>query len=86
MIVAVHKDGDLWYYWQAIGAGGWNPEQVAGPALGEATTRKASVAQVGDWSVIACVDSLGNLSVWWQYIDATGWLQRSVETAGDIRD
>jgi hypothetical protein len=71
VIVALHKDRSLWYYWQPIGAGGWNPEQVAGPAA----IRQASVTQVGNWSAIGAVDTMDGLSVFWQQIDATGWVK-----------
>jgi hypothetical protein len=66
-----------------IGAAGWNPEQVA-PAGTISTSSTASIAQVGDSSVIAAIGNDGSLWFYWQPIDATGWNPEQVAVPGSV--
>jgi hypothetical protein len=80
VIVAVGTDGSLWYYWQTIGATGWNKERVAGPQ----STTEAWVAQVGDSSVIAAVGQDQSLWFYFQTIGTGPWNPEEVEFPGVI--
>ena len=63
-------------HWQTIGTTPWNPEHV----VGQGTTSSASVAQVGDSSVIAAVGVDGSLRYYWQTIGTTPWNPEQVPT------
>ena len=69
LIAAVGTDNSLQFYYQTIGTGPWNPEQVAGPG----STALASVAQVGNSSVIAAVGIDKSLKFYWQTVGTAPW-------------
>ena len=70
MIAAQGPDNSLVFYWQPIGSGTWNPEQVSRPGT---TISAPSVAQVGKQTVIAAEGPNNSLVFYWQPIDATAW-------------
>jgi len=83
VIAAVSSDGSLWFYWQTIGTGPWNPELVAAATSTSSPVTAASIAHVGNSAVIAAVHQDGTLSFYWQTIGATGpWNQEPVPVSG----
>jgi hypothetical protein len=83
VIAAVGSDGSLWFYWQTIGTVPWNPEVVAAAATSTSSpVTSASVAHVGNSSVIAAAHQDGTLSFYWQTIGAMGWNEELVPGPG----
>jgi hypothetical protein len=83
VIAAVGSDGSLWFYWQTIGTVPWNPEVVAAAATSTSSpVRSASVAHVGNSSVIAAAHQDGTLSFYWQTIGTMGWNEELVPGPG----
>jgi hypothetical protein len=80
VISAVGQDGRLQYYWQTIGSGGWNPEQLPAGGNLPSVFNSTSVAQVGNKSVIAAVGKDGSLWSFEQTIGApaTDWVPERV--------
>jgi hypothetical protein len=79
VIAAQGPDGSLVFYWQPIGSQQWNPEQVAGP--GHAFS-PASVAQVGNSTVIATQSPDNSLLFYWQPIGSQQWNPEQVAGPG----
>lgn len=69
-IVTLDYHGNVQYFSQTIGAGGWNKNPVSYESK---FTSAPSVAQVGDSAVIIAVDNTGSLWSYWQAIGTRPW-------------
>ena len=79
VIAVTQSDNSLWFYWQAIGSGNWNPgEQVASGGI----SSNPSVAQVGNSAVIAATQSNNTLWFYWQAIGSGQWNAEQVPLQG----
>ena len=79
VIAAQGPNDTLVFYWQPIGSGTWNPEQVAGPGT---TSSAPSVAQVGNQTVIAAQGPNDTLVFYWQPIGSGTWNPEQVAGPG----
>jgi hypothetical protein len=70
VIAAPGPDNSLMFYWQTLHAGGWHPEQVAGP---NTTFDAPSLAQVGNSAAIVAQDRDLSLAFYWQTIGTAPW-------------
>ena len=79
VIAAQGPNNSLAFYWQPIGSGTWNPEQVAGQGT---TSSAPSVAQVGNQTVIAAQGPNNSLVFYWQPIGSGTWNPEQVAGPG----
>ena len=70
VIATEAADHSLWFYWQPIGAAGWNSQQVAPPGP---SFNISSIAQVGSSAVIVADGPNVGQRFYFQPIGSSGW-------------